>query len=405
MRSFISLAVVVAAALAPGCSKRSEKFCLMNPADDRCDPTDGGDVPCDDQNPCTTGVCQNNVCVECTEADASECVDDKPVCNTATNRCEPCSQHNECDSRACLPTGACGTDSNVAYVSSTGATNGMCSFAMPCPTVLEGLARGRDYVKISGNIIEAVDLNNRNVTFLAEPNARLQPTTGADALTIRGSSMVTVYDLTISGGSSGGHGVVASNTSKTALHRVTVDGNQGGGVFVTGASLTISSSTISRNLGGGISATGVGVQYDITNSFIYKNGESTTTVFGGVTLGVPSGTPRFEFNTIVDNSAIGGKPAGLDCNGTALQAANNIIARNTPIQHATGQCQILTSIVQDTVTGLNFKNSELAPLNYELNAGSTAIDKPTTASEIAIDFEGDPRPAGAVDIGADEFTP
>ena len=404
MRSLLSLAAL-AFVLAAGCSKRSEKFCLLNPADDRCDPTDGGDVPCDDENPCTVGVCENKVCVECTAADDSECVDDKPVCNVASNRCEPCSQHSECDSLACLPSGACGTDSNVAYVSSTGTTNGMCSFAMPCLTILEGLARGRDYVKISGNIIEAVDLNNRNVTFLAEPNAQLQPTTGADALTIRGSSMVTVYDLTITGGSSGGHGVVSSNTSKTALHRVTVDSNNGGGVFVTGASLTISSSTISGNRGGGISASGVGVQYDITNSFIFKNGDTSVTPFGGVTLGVPSGTPRFEFNTIVDNSAISGKPAGLDCNGTALKAANNIIVRNNPIQHATGQCQILTSIVQNDIAGLNFKSPELAPLNYELNAGSSAIDKPTTPSDIAIDFEGDPRPAGAADIGADEFTP
>jgi hypothetical protein len=400
------LAILVALS---GCSKRSEKFCLMNPLDERCDPPDSTGVPCDAQNPCTVGVCENNICVECTAADDSECMDATPVCNVTTNACVACSLHSECDSEACLPSGACGTDTTVAYVAADGAPNGVCTFEMPCNTVSDGLARGRDFVKIVGTITESVVINNRDVTILAEPGAILQPMTGMNALTIDGTSDVIVYDLTITGGSSGGRGVVgSSNMATTTLHRVTVDSNAGGGISMTAGSLTVSSSTISQNSNGGIS-TDNGVQFDITNSFIFKNGNTTSTNFGGVKLGVPGPVARFEFNTVADNRAIGGFAAGLQCSGMTLNTANNIIAGNvagtTPNQHTTGQCGILTSRVQDNLDGLNFEEPDTAPLSFKLMAGSNAIDQAITPSDIMVDFEGDPRPAGAVDLGADEFTP
>jgi hypothetical protein len=407
MRNLISL-VIVLAALA-GCSKRSEKFCAMNPLDERCDPSDSTGVPCDDQNPCTTGVCENNVCVECNAADASACMDATPVCNTETNQCVACALHSECDSLACLPTGECGTEANVAYVAPTGGP-GMCTRDLPCKTVSDALDRERDYVKMIGTTTETVTVTDRTVTFLAEPGAKLQPDTpGDDALTVAGMSDVTVYDLTITNGSSNGRGVLgSSNMATTRLHRVTVDSNSGAGIFMTGGTLVVSSSTISQNLGGGIE-TANNVKFDITNTFIFKNGNTSSTDFGGVKFGIPGAMPRFEFNTVASNVAVSGNPAGVRCSGQMLDAANNIIAGNlantTPNQHTIGQCGILTSKVQDDITDLNFASPEVAPLSFRLTAGSSAIDQPTTASDIGVDFEGDPRPAGATDVGADELTP
>ena len=49
----------------------------------------------------------------------------------------------------------------------------------------------------------------------------------------------------------------------------------------------------------------------------------------------------------------------------------------------------------------SFRNAGGA--DYHLVAGSMGLDKADPAATLAIDIDGDPRPAGAADLGADEL--
>jgi hypothetical protein len=52
---------------------------------------------------------------------------------------------------------------------------------------------------------------------------------------------------------------------------------------------------------------------------------------------------------------------------------------------------------------LNFVSPDIAPHNYHIQRGSSAIDLATTPSTLAVDIDGDSRPQGnGRDRGADE---
>jgi hypothetical protein len=181
-----------------------------------------------------------------------------------------------------------------------------------------------------------------------------------------------------------------------------------------GTALTISRSTVSLNLGGGVAVSGVGATFDITNTYIYRNGDENSSAFGGLSLSFAmAGTNRLAFNTIVDNKAATGS-AGIFCSAASFQAPNNLIARNALAGSPTavgaqtaGMCMYPTSKVQPDVTDLAFVDPEApAPFIYKLTATSSAIDQATTPVPIDVDFDGDTRPQGpAKDMGADEYKP
>jgi len=199
------------------------------------------------------------------------------------------------------------------------------------------------------------------------------------------------------------------------LVHTTLDNNPGGGILASGGSLTVSQSTISNNHGGGISANGGNVTFDITNTFVYRNGDDSTSLFGGLNIGITTaGSNRLAFNTIVDNKAFIGS-GGIACGLTAFMAPNNIIARNSlagntgsaNAQVTAGGCSYPTSKIQSDVNGLAFVHPDVpGPFSYKLMAGSAAIEQATTPVAIDVDNEGDTRPQGTQkDIGADAYKP
>jgi Right handed beta helix region len=223
---------------------------------------------------------------------------------------------------------------------------------------------------------------------------------------------VTVTQTTISGNTGLGLSMMGGAVTVT---QTTISGNTGVGISATGGAVTISQSTIASNASGGVSI--MNATFDITNNFIYRNGNSDGGGdFGGVSLGVAAAeSNRFEFNTVVDNHArAGGTTAGgLRCDVLGLAPANNIIARNDIARDvnamnantlAAGACTYPSSIREATLAAIRFVESEQAPFNYRLATGSSAIDQATTASPVVIDVDGDVRPQGAQkDIGADEY--
>jgi hypothetical protein len=265
-------------------------------------------------------------------------------------------------------------------------------------------------------IDEQVQVNNQNVTLLANPGATLTSTKNGLLLEIRGSSQVEIYDLTITGasGASGiGISLPAGNSVSLALHRATVTNNTGGGIVATGGSVTVSQSTISGNAAGGVSLSGG--QFDISNSIIASNGGPATAI-GGVRFDqTNSGTRRFEFNTVTNNNGIDGAALGVVCTlvGQPVTFSDNIVYANqtggTRTQVGGANCNWHFSDIGPTAL-LDTGNVNADPLfvdparsNFHLQATSPAKDAADPAATTNIDIDGDARPQGSGrDMGADE---
>ena len=409
--SLASIAALVAGLV--GCdlilgNDLNPKYCAAHPDDADCMREMPMGCTTNAQCEAPAGVClvEERTCVQCTVEDAAACVGTTPVCGT-DNTCGGCSKHSDCASAACLPDGACGSDTNVAYVAPTGTDNGECTKAVPCTKVAKALATMRPFVKLSGVTDEAVTVEGgRQVSFLADAGAKLTRSSGGAIVTVKDSgTSLKVYDLSISDApnNASGYGVLVpagSGAPSVSLVRAALLNNPGGGISATGGSITVAQSTISGNQGGGISA--MNATFDITNNFIYRNGNSTGTTTGGINLSSSAaGGNRLELNTIVDNeiSASTTSSGGLVCDIAGFSASNNIIARNFVNRSAVvanantiGQCMHLSSKVVTDLAELKFAAPDMPPFNYHLMAGSTAIDAATTPSTITVDADGDVRP-------------
>lgn len=416
-----------------------------------------------------TGVCDidgSMMCVQCiAPTDTTACVGTTPLCGN-DHSCHPCSKHSDCPlSNVCLPDGSCAAAADVSYVQAL-ATGTTCTLLSPCGTLDEGVKANRRYVKVASGMVaddKGTVIDGKAVTIFADLGAKLSRTGPGIILTVQNDGAdVSIYDLEITNGTgvnNPGISIPSGGSPKLTLTRVTVDSNQGagiassgglltvfqstisgnqaGGISATGGVLTVSRSTITNNPGGavslvggslvlsqsdvtlnqvgGISVSGAGVTFDITNNFIYRNGDPDGGTFGGLSLGIAvAGSNRLEFNTIMDNrSSI--NSGGVVCNAPVFSAPNNIIARNALGMSTTAMgaqvspngCTYPTSRVQSDTTGLAFVHPDVpGPFDYRLTSTSNAIDQAFTPSMIMIDHDGKSRPVGSEkDIGAFEFKP
>lgn len=258
----------------------------------------------------------------------------------------------------------------------------------------------------------------RNATLLAEPGTRLTSTTNGVILEIRGSSQVTIYDLTIAGASGpAGTGIGISlppgSSASLTLNRVAVTGSQGSGISTSGGKLILSRTTVTGNQGGGISMSGS--QFDITNSVIAGNG-GPQTAFGGMRIDqINTGTRHFEFNTVADNGAMDGASVGVVCTLVTqpIALSNSIVYGNqvggTRTQVGGANCNwTYSDIGPDTVSGAGNINS--APLfvdstqnNFHIQPASPVKGKADPGATVHVDIDGETRPQGSgYDMGADE---
>lgn len=342
-------------------------------------------------------------------ASAADCTTGgAPVCGT-DHTCRACALHSECGSGACLPSGACGSDANVAYASASGNDANPCTHDQPCRSVGAAIATGKAYVKLAGTFDEAVVLSNANVHVLAEPGTTLTRTTAiGPVVTIQGTSTVTLDDVVIRDGlGTTGDGIrVPSGEPVTlALDHVAVLDNAGVGVNVLGGTLKMARCTVSGNKAGGAI---VNSALDITNSLFVWNGSGTSTT-GGLTL-TPSGSANvFKFNTVANNLSSSTTQAlrGLNC-AIPMNVSSTIVTTNL----ASTYCTFDYSLLDGSPTGTNltgdpsFKavdaTNPLAPGYFRIDAASAAIDHADPAAAMSTDIDDEPR-VGAKDIGADEL--
>jgi hypothetical protein len=183
------------------------------------------------------------------------------------------------------------------------------------------------------------------------------------------------------------------------------------GVDAKGGTTVLSRCQLYGNAGGGMQ-TDATASFNVTNSFIVHNG-ATDSMVGGAKLGATSsGQNRFELNTVADNTTAYGTYAGVTCNATSLTIPNNIISHNLANGDAVNtyaNAYVLGCPLGSSKTAIDsapFKfimdTGTAADWNYHIQAGSTAIDVGST-TDVGFDFDGDLRPATAVDVGADEL--
>jgi hypothetical protein len=213
-----------------------------------------------------------------------------------------------------------------------------------------------------------------------------------------------------------GNNITVSDGGKLEVADCTISGAGKMGVDVANATFVMTRSRLFKNHLGG--ARSLGGLFDVTNTFVFGNGNDSTATFGGLRLETSLPGARVEHNTIVrnDSNVNQSLAGGLFCVG-AQTAPNNLIdgnfAGNTtqPQSQVAGSCSFATSIIRDGTVNMHY----VALGGVGVGAGDTDDYHLASAKSPAVDVgvvgaliddaDGDPRSDGAPDVGADELVP
>ncbi|HVU50696.1 MAG TPA: right-handed parallel beta-helix repeat-containing protein [Polyangia bacterium] len=330
-----------------------------------CDPTDGKCYPC---------------------ATNAECAAAAPICDA--HLCRHCKADSECGGPGvCAEDGTCATDAQIFYVdfNPSGCAGADGSSAKPfCnpSDAVPGITAGRSIIVIRGPASGQLSIGTAvaPVTVLGRKNAAglaasipLGVFTGVAV----SAGHVVIRDLSFAGGTGpSAKGVAVSGaTSSATLRRLTIETGSGLGAQAdTGASITVDQSILRNNQVGGLLVNGA--SYTVTNTVFDTNGY-------GVKFNLPKTPSLFVSNTI-----IGSVGSSVSCDPDNPQTLTGSI-----IVGVNDSCTVTDSLT----TAPAFDASR-----YHLTAPAPCpMGDPSMAP--AYDIDGDPRPAGHVDCGADQF--
>ncbi len=329
------------------------------------------------------------------------------------------------------------------YVSTAGNDNIDCqSPNTPCATIngAMGKASSGDTVYVAAGTYtgagDEVVLINKDITLSGGWDATFSAQSGLSTIdgeasrrgiAVNGNITATIERFAVQNGSFHSGGGIGLSGSSLTLNRSTVSGNQQIGISADNSSLTLNSSTVRGNTnttyGGGIYA------YDsivtINNSTISENAAGSACCWsgGGIFLAGNSGVGIINNSTITGNTA--GAGGGIEYGGGfgSVTLQNTVLAGNSALTGPDCSGIPLTSaghnIVGDTSgcgiaagTGDQFNVDPLLstyaigePAYHALQPNSPAIDAGDPATCLSMDQRGIARPQGTIcDIGAYEYT-
>lgn len=203
---------------------------------------------------------------------------------------------------------------------------------------------------------------------------------------------------------------ISSSAQRTFITESIINNNSDVGIRLLGQDQvsSVQKNAIYENFRGGLFVSGG--RADISNNYIYTNGNPNEVSSGGLHINASLTGNRIIHNTIVQNSAnpdISVTTGGFYCRGSG-NFANNLIAGNflgpTATMQVDSTCDLTGSLISDQIAQLRFV-SAAAPFDFHLadansQARNTGIIGTAPATE---DFDGDPRTHGAPDVGADEL--
>ena len=266
--------------------------------------------------------------------------------------------------------------------------------------------------------------------------------------------------LTVTGGSgASGHGIDCTGTEGSYLQMegiaLTVEGNAGTGILADGCAIGLYDSAVVGNGGDGVRVTGTdagvtvtgtvvrdnggvglvaedtgifgalssyiqgnaggGVQSSVytavvSNVVVTGNGNLVDSAIGGMSMAAVDRPGSFaDHVTVADNRTAGGAIAGIEC-PAPMPISNSIVWGNEGDDSQVGaECWVIYTLVSGPVpTGAGNLAGDPAfvdpPADYDIGAGSDAIDRGDPAGIHGGDIHGDPRGEGAdADLGADEY--
>ena len=454
LRPACLLATLLVATAAGACKTDNPNFCGDGDTRPECTGIDAGidgRTGCM-ANPalCMAGVetcAADDTCVDCVDgndhqsADCTEAA--SPVC--ATNRdCRACAADSECDSAFC-DHGLCAPAAQVLFVKFTGGDDGGSNHcadrAMPCKTLTHALAEvpptgtdpsiSRRYIKLMAAETYAepglVTIDGKTVvivgTVTSTDRSVIDRTNGGANMEIKGGADVRLEALAVANTtSSGANGIFCREGAKLLADNIEVANNTGIGLVGDTCNLTLQNSVVARSAGGGVSLTG-NVRVVVVNNVIVDNGSSAAggSDFGALLISASvMSTSVIQSNTAVSNHAVTGQPDGIDCRPAGLTTRNNIVTGDATKARVSGGCMHANVLYapDDPGARLGGNNGNMlipneadlqfvnpATKDYHLKPASFAKGKGSTtglAPEAAKDIDGQPRPQGAADVGADE---
>lgn len=390
-------------------------FCDMNGACVACDAMPDPDGACAGAD-ANLPVCFEGSCVACAEGKTDACVGTTPICNTETNVCEGCSEHEQCPDSACnMAAGNCMDPGVVVHVDGDfamcGSSDG--SEAMPYCTIEAAIdAAGAEtliYLHEQDGMSPYVEANSVAVSaaiFGANADTpTVQGFNGNPALTVTQTGNLYLRGIRITGGPSAGLRV---NGGQAWIEEARIATNAAQGIAMNGGSAWIERSEIVNNTGGGIVVDGGGMLM-LGNSFV--GGSSNNPAIEEV-----EGTIDINFSTLALAPAIG--TPTLECvDGSGVEVRNSIImSTNAATEVGCPNVTILSSALEmamgDNVAlgdvDIDWFTDFLAG-DFHLNPGMYPTEIETAAlwvDDPATDIDGDPRPVtdGTPDFaGADRI--
>lgn len=285
-------------------------------------------------------ICAGNVCVEClTAADCSDPT--RPICNTMTNACEPCTSDQQCvdktgsaDPGVCMAhvDGHCANPGETIYVidnpaicvpvtatvaqgnpGSGSITRPLCTMEQ-VPTLLVNGSFVRDLVVVRGTV------SGGDWTYTGQGGVTLLSIAGQQAATINALGAVPVF---------------AMSSGSAYIRDVTFSPSSSIGISAKGGTLGLDGVTVDSCMGGGILLDGAA--FDIENTTVTNNGPSNDLSWGGIRVQSipPSGSALLHLVTIENNKA-----AGLSCASGAIVQGNGVFASGNSAGQIASTCGV-----------------------------------------------------------------
>jgi hypothetical protein len=230
---------------APFCDLESGECVSCNfsdTPDDACAATGAG-VP----------VCEQGVCVQCTDANADACGGVTPICDSGANTCVGCSDHEQCGGTACnFAAGNCFDPSSAVHVDGD---------AMNCPA-----ADGTDdapYCTISA----ALAASGAEALIILHERDGLVEYTETNSISKPVAIFAATDESPLMRAAGNNPALTVSGQGHLFLRGIQIQSGQSSGIRVNGGSAWIERSKIVNNTGGGIVVDGGGMLW-LENSFV-----------------------------------------------------------------------------------------------------------------------------------------
>lgn len=428
---------LVIALFAIGCGRQlNPEYCAMNPNDTDCRshdlvmidaPAGCPTIACMDQKLPVCEVSTGN-CVECLPAgvmgsDPAQCPTDT-TCGP-DRKCHACLVDTDCKiSKVCLSNGTCAPDGTILYAQPQPMSGADCSITKPCSfsDAVSMLSTTKNIVKLTTTagteysdspvqVTKAGTIIGTGATFT--PTFEGDPSEAPPAISIDNATNVLIDGLTIASAPSVG---VGCQTTTITLRRMTIVGSGKRAVQAVGCNATLERNTFMRNIGGAIYlSTGL---FEIRNNMIGPGNGDANLATGEIWVDKAKVGGRAVFNTVArNNSQNGNKISGMNCTGSGMfKVAHNIFTSNGPgTAQTAGDCKYSSNFLDGTynIDDVKFVNKDsdfhltmMSPTStVREDADADADCRLTPGGAYLDDFDGQLRPNGLCDRGADEWLP